>query len=327
MSNSSTEISAPGQGAAAESSRDLPGSIDRIELMNTFVRIVEAGSLSAAARQLGTTQPTISRRLKMLEHYLGLNLLQRSTHTIGLTIDGQRCYERIKGLLDSWAAMESDLRGARDEPQGVLKVVAPHAFGQEKLIGPLTEYLQRYPQMSVEWYLHDDRSIHDFIGSGIDCAIQVGDVKDLAMVAIKLAAVPRIVVASPGLLGNRPAPDTPSALAELPWLALRTFYQTDIQLRHAKTGEIQHIDFTPRLSTDSLYALKSAVLNGLGVGVGSSWVMTEELANGRLVQLSPQWQAEPLPVSVVYPYARFYPARLRCFVEIMKTALPGIVGG
>lgn len=314
-----------GRAAKGEPATLMTGAGDRLDLMQTFVRIVEAGSLSAAAVLLGTTQPTVSRRLQGLEKALGLRLLQRSTHTMRLTMDGERCYERAKELLANWAAFESDLRGASDEPEGVLRVVAPHAFGQERLIGPLTSYLQRYPRMRVEWLLHDDSAIQDFIAAGIDCAIQVGEVTDSALVAIKLAEVPRIVVASPMVLQGKESLDDPADLLPLPWLALRTYYRHEVSLRHVLTGEVRRIPIAPRMSTDSLYALRSAAVMGLGAGVGSAWVMTDDLAAGRLVQLVPSWQAPPLPVSLVYPYARFYPARLRCFVEIMRAALPAAI--
>ncbi len=304
-----------------------PGAGDRIELLQTFARIVEAGSLSAAAALLGTTQPTVSRRLQALERILGVRLLQRSTHSMRLTTDGERCYEHARTLLAGWAAFESDLRGADEEPEGVLRVVAPHAFGQERLVAPLADYLRRYPRMTVEWLLHDDSAIQDFIAAGIDCAIQVGEVTDSSLVAIKLAEVPRIVAAAPSLLDGRPLPEHAAELADLPWLALRTFYRSEVRLHHVASGEAARIAITPRLSTDSLYALRSALLQGLGAGLGSAWVLADDLAAGRLVQLAPQWQASPLPVNLVYPYARFYPARLRCFVNIIRAAAPAVVAG
>ena len=300
----------------------LSGAGDRIELMQTFVRIVEAGNLSAAAAQLRTTQPTVSRRLQTLERSLGVRLLHRSTHAMRLTEDGQRCYERAKDLLTSWAAFESDLRGVGDEPQGALRIVVPHAFGQDRLIKPLADYLGRYPHMKVEWLLHDDSVLQDFIAGGVDCAVQVGEVTDPALVAIKLAEVPRIVVAAPSVMVGITAPEHAADLAALPWLALRTFYQNEVVLQHRGTGEVQRMAISPRMSTDSLYALRSAALQGLGVAIGSAWVLAEDLASGRLIQLTPEWQAAPLPVYLVYPYARFYPARLRRFVDIMRAAVP-----
>lgn len=305
----------------------LPGTGERIELMLTFLRIVEAGSLSAAALQLGTTQPTISRRLQMLERSLGLRLLQRTTHTMRLTQDGERCYEHAKVLLADWARFESELKGAREEPDGVLRVIVPHAFGQEILIGPLAQYLRQHAGMSVEWLLHDDRAIQDYIAAGVDCAIQVGEVTDPGLVAIPLAKVQRIVVAAPELLEGRPVPQDPAELAELPWLALRTFYRNEVLLTHAATNKRKRIAIKPRFSTDSLYALRSAAMQGIGVGIGSRWVMTEALSSGRLIQVVPEWRPAPLPVSLVYPYALFYPARLRRFIELIRTQGDALFGG
>lgn len=297
-----------------------PATADRLELMQTFLRIVDAGSLSSAAAQLGTTQPTVSRRLQALERSLGLRLLQRSTHAMKLTEDGARCYERAKELLASWELLQADLRGASDEPEGTLRVVVPHAFGQRLLVGPLTEYLNRHARVSVEWLLHD-RAVN-FVADGIDCAIHVGEVHDPSVVAIHVAEVPRIVVAAPSVLAGGPVPTHPDELARLPWLSLRTFYRNEVSLTHEASGEVQPVVFHPRVSTDSLYALRSAAVNGLGVCVASSSVLQDELTRGRLLHLVPHWRAAPLPMYLLYPSARFHPARLRAFVKLMRETLP-----
>ncbi|WP_437967481.1 LysR family transcriptional regulator [Sorangium sp. So ce260] len=300
-------------------------SPDRVALLQTFVKIVEAGSLSAAATLLGTTQPTVSRRLQALERSLGLPLLQRSTHSMKLTEDGERCFERAKTLLANLEAFESDMRGDRDQPDGTLRVVVPHAFGQHQLVEPLADYLRRYPRVSVEWLLRDGQP--SFIADGIDCALLVGAVADPAVVAIRLAEVPRIVAAAPSVLGRAAPPAHPSDLADMPWLALRTYYRDTITLTHASGGERIELPIRPRMSTDSLYALRSAALMGLGVCVASSWLVADDLAHRRLVHLAPSWQADPLPVHLVYPQARFYPARLRRFIEAMRASVPAVVGG
>ncbi|GGI53951.1 LysR family transcriptional regulator [Oxalicibacterium solurbis] len=314
-----------------------PG-VDRIELMQTFVRIVETGSLSAAAEQLKTSQPTVSRRLQTLERSLGLRLLQRTTHVMKLTGDGERCYAHAKELLENWKAMEADLRGTQDDPEGMLRVLVPHAFGQDQLIDLLTDYLARYPRVSVDWLLHDRRP--DFIAEGIDCAIQVGDIDNPSLVALRLFEVPRIVVGSPDLLQGK-LPAQPQELHALPWLALRTYYRDEVVLmrqpegrRSARGGRggrgandagndktnthTHRFAIRPRMSTDSLYALRNAALKGLGVGLVSAWLVADDIAAGRLVQLVPEWRAAPLPVSLVYPYARFYPARTRLFIEAVR---------
>ncbi|WP_296946492.1 LysR family transcriptional regulator [uncultured Massilia sp.] len=299
-------------------------STNRMMLVETFVRIVDAGSLSAAARLLGTTQPTVSRRLKALETSLGVRLLQRSTHAMTLTDDGMRCYQRARELIAGWQAFESEIRGAGDEPVGLLRVIAPHAFGQQQLVAPLAEYLKRYPRMTVEWTLHDRTP--DLIGAGIDCVIRVGDDPPPDMVAIRLGEVPRIVVAASSLLDGRGMPAHPDALPALPWIAASNFYRDEVVLSHAASGATVRLAIRPRLYTDNLYTLRNAALLGVGVALGSHWALHDELDTGRLVQLVPQWQATPLPIWLIYPPARFYPARLRRFIEIMRVAVPQAFG-
>jgi len=293
-------------------------NLDRLALMQTFVRVVEAGSFSAAAKQMNATQPTVSRRMQSLERSLGLTLMQRSTHGMVLTEVGQRYYARAKELLASWNAFESDLKGAVDEPQGLLRVVAPHGFGQHHLVGPVADYLRQHPGVAVEWLLHD--APPNFASQGVDCAIRVGEATDPSVVAIRMGEVPRIVVASPDLLGRCRRPRHPEGLERFPWLALGTYYRNELTLRH-RQGGTHTLALQPRLVTDSLYALRSAALRGLGLAAISRWVVEDELAAGKLERLTPDWQASSLPVYLVYPYAAFYPAKLRRFVEIMRGAL------
>ncbi|GGB98042.1 LysR family transcriptional regulator [Oxalicibacterium flavum] len=295
-----------------------PG-VDRIELLQTFIRIVETGSLSAAAGQLKTSQPTVSRRLQALERSLGLRLLQRSTHVMKLTEDGERCYAHAKDLLDSWKEMEADLRDTQDEPEGTLRVLVPHAFGQEYLITPLVDYLGRYPRVAVEWLLHDRRP--DFIAEGIDCAIQVGVIDNPSVIAIKIFDVPRIAVVAPQLLAGKQQAAQVEDLHMLPWLAFGTFYRDEITLTRQSDGAEHRFRIKPRMSTDSLYALRNAALAGLGAGIVSSWLVADDIAQGRLLHLAAEWNAPPLPVYLVYPHARYYPARLRLFLETIR-AMP-----
>ena len=297
--------------------------IDRVELMRTFVRIVETGSLSAAARQLSTTQATVSRRLQSLETLLGARLLLRTTHATRLTDDGERCYQHARRVIDSWLALEDEVGQAEDEPVGVLRVRAPHAFGQEQLLKPLTEFLQRYPQLSVEWMLND-KSV-DFLSDNIDCAIRVGAEVDPATVSVQLAEVPRSVVASPALLARFPKVSKPEDLQALPWIAISTFYQRHVELFDG-AAQPTRIAITPRLSTDSLYVARNTALTGLGVALVSSWTVKEDIQERRLIPLLPEWQPTALPVHLVYPWSRYYPARLRRFLEMMKQVMPGIAG-
>lgn len=292
---------------------------DRIDLMRTFVRIVESGNLSAAALQLSTSQPTVSRRLQALERMLGVTLILRSTHAMKLTDDGERCYEQAKQLLERWAALEDELRVCDAEPVGRLRVRAPHAFGQNQLIEPLTRYLQRYPHVTIDWILNDNRP--DFIAEDVDCVIQVGHDNDPSTIKVLLAEVPRIVVAAPSLLEKHPVNQL-EELAQAPWVALNLFYRNEVVLRHGADGSMQHINITPRMSTDSLNALRMSALSGLGVAMLSAWIVADDLASGKLVHVLPEWQAVALPIYLVYPYSSYYPARLRTFIVMIREVVP-----
>jgi len=302
----------------------LPQGSDRIELIETFVCIVEAGNLSAAANRLGTSQPTISRRLQGLEKWLGLKLLQRSTHAMNLTQDGERFFERAQGLLEDWRAMEEDLRGATTAPFGTLRIVVPHAFGQEQLIEPLLEFLQRYPKVSVEWLLHQHHP--NFIADGVDCEIRLGTVDDPSLVALHLADVPRIVVAATSLCGANGSAILLDTVHTMPWIALDIFYRDEVVLTRNAEADTCKFPITPRLSTDSIYAARQAALAGFGVALLSAWMVADDIAECRLLYLVPEWHGLSLPVSLVYPYARFYPAKLRRFIDLMREAVPTIVG-
>lgn len=134
------------------------------------------------------------------------------------------------------------------------------------------------------------------------------------------------MVAAPELLaGNAPLSQI-GDLAQLPWLALNSFYRNEVTLTHHDSGKSCRFDIAPRLSTDSLYAVRKAALNGVGVAMLSSWVVKQDLEQGRLIALMPDWRAAPLPIYLLYPYASYYPARLRKFLALMKEVMPRITG-
>lgn len=241
-----------------------------------------------------------------------------------LTDDGERCYQHARQIVDAWLALEDDLRITDDRPVGILRVRAPHAFGQQQLLGPLVDFLQRYPQLSVEWMLNDKTV--DFLSDGIDCAIRVGAEVDPATVSVLLAEVPRSVVASPSLLANYPPLTEPQAMSLLPWIAISTFYQHEVMLQSEVDEQLTTFSIAPCLSTDSVHVARNTALAGLGAAIVSSWAVAEDIAAGRLVELFPQWRASPLPVHLVYPWARYYPTRLRKFLDLMREVMPQIAG-
>lgn len=137
--------------------------------------------------------------------------------------------------------------------------------------------------------------------------------------------MPRKVVISPGLLSERRIPRRPRDLSRLPWLGANGFYQRQISLRHCNGGEEVDVAIQPRLTSDSFHALTNSAIAGLGAALISTWIVKPYLDRGELVELLPDWESPALPVSVIYPYASFYPARLKLFVELMREAMPAAV--
>ena len=306
------------------------GGQDRLALLQTFLRVAEAGSFSAAALQLATTQPTVSRRVQMLESLLGARLVERSTRGLRLTEEGERCAAQAQELIDGWQALAEELDGG-EELSGTLRLRVPHAFGQSQLIEPLAAFLTRHPRVSVEWMLQDQ--LPDFSRENVDCSLLVGEISQPNLIASQLAEVPRVLVAAPPLARKLPKGldrKTPEEIAALlgaqPWLALLAFYRDGIDLR-AATGDARlHIRFRPRLGTDSLFALIESARRGLGLALVSQWAVIDDLAQGRLVRLLPDWCATPLPISLVYPSRRLQPARLRAFQQVMREVIPTLPG-
>jgi len=306
------------------------GGQDRLALLQTFLRVAEAGSFSAAALQLATTQPTVSRRVQMLESLLGARLVERSTRGLRLTEEGERCAAQAQELIDGWQVLAEELDGG-EELSGTLRLRVPHAFGQSQLIEPLAAFLTRHPRVSVEWMLQDQ--LPDFSRENVDCSLLVGEISQPNLIASQLAEVPRVLVAAPPLARKLPKGldrKTPEEIAALlgaqPWLALLAFYRDGIDLR-AATGDARlHIRFRPRLGTDSLFALVESARRGLGLALVSQWAVIDDLAQGRLVRLLPDWCATPLPISLVYPSRRLQPARLRAFQQVMREVIPTLPG-
>jgi DNA-binding transcriptional LysR family regulator len=306
------------------------GGQDRLALLQTFLRVAEAGSFSAAALQLATTQPTVSRRVQLLESLLGARLVERSTRGLRLTEEGERCAAQAQELIDGWQALAEELDGG-EELSGTLRLRVPHAFGQSQLIEPLAAFLTRHPRVSVEWMLQDQ--LPDFSRENVDCSLLVGEISQPNLIASQLAEVPRVLVAAPPLARKLPKGldrKTPEEIAALlgaqPWLALLAFYRDGIDLRAANGDARLHIRFRPRLGTDSLFALIESARRGLGLALVSQWAVIDDLAQGRLVRLLPDWCATPLPISLVYPSRRLQPARLRAFQQVMREVIPTLPG-
>jgi LysR family transcriptional regulator for bpeEF and oprC len=184
-------------------------AVDRLALMTSFVRAVETGSFSAVARELGTTQPNISRHIASLEQYLGTRLLHRSTRKLTPTSEGERYYAETRRLLDAIAEAESNVRG-REIPSGVLRVASPTLLGRAYLLPRVKTFLDRYPKVELDLQI-GDRFI-DLIEEGVDVAIRIGALRDSALKARRIGTAERVCVATPDYVTRHGKPKVPTDL-------------------------------------------------------------------------------------------------------------------
>lgn len=297
-------------------------SLDRITLLETFVRIADSGSISAAARDLKLSQPTVSRQLVDLEKRLNTQLVRRTTHSLALTDAGYDLLADARRLLDGWESLIEKHINAEEEIKGKLKVVAPIALGQTYLARLACQFQLAHPKVSLTWQL-EDAPIR-FAEVGCDCWIKVGSVPDENLVVKPLAKVERLLVAAPKMV-KQDIYSHPDDLAGKPLLALKPFEGEHIPLVH--TGG-QHATFSSEasLTTNNIFSLKEAALIGLGFVVLPRWFVEADLRSGDLIDILPTWRAPTLSINAAYLPNRYQPGRFTAFLSLLKTKIIEIPG-
>ena len=296
--------------------------LDRLTLLETFARIADRGSISAAARDLGLSQASVSRQLKDLEDRFSTVLVRRTTHSLALTPAGQELLRDARALASDWTALEERHASSDRQVKGQLKVVAPVALGQHHLADIACRFQREHPAIAITWLLQDEPI--RFAEIGCDCWIKVGAIPDDTLIVRDLGRVERLLAASPDLIGRRRGL-TPDCVARLPCAALAPFEGGRIGLT-SRDGAAATL--TPRvsISTNSISAQYRAALNGAGFAVLPRWFVEADLDAGRLVDLLPDWRAATLTVNAAFMPARLQPRRLTLFLDRLGAEVPRIPG-
>ena len=298
-------------------------SLDRLTLLETFVRIAEAGSISAAARDLGLSQPSASRQLAELESRLQAQLVRRNTHSLALTEAGIDLLGDARQIVDSWEVLQEKHVSDEEQVKGRLKVVAPVALGQTHLAKMVCKFQRQHPQVSIVWELQD-HAIR-FAETGCDCWVKVGPVPDDGLIVRLLGSVERLLVASKPSIDRHGMPKTPKQAGRLNLVALEPFEGGRIPLTD-QTGRSSVLRPPLQMKTNNIAALKQAALIGLGMAVMPRWFIDEELGKNRLIDLLPRWRAPSLGIHVAYLPGRHQPRRLRAFLEMLTEQVRRIPG-
>lgn len=291
--------------------------MDRFSLMQTFVRIADLGSLSAVAKELGTTQPTISKQLAALEERLGVALLQRTTRSLSLTEAGASYYESAKRILEEVEAVEGGLGQLSRSPAGTLVITAPNALGQLYLDALIIEFMQRYPALTV--HLQQNDRFVDLVEEGVDVAIRVGPLDDSSLVARKLGVSRRVTAATPEYLARHGEPKTPQDLKNHNCI-LYSYLVTGSEWHFRGARGEMKVRVQGTLRTNNAFAIHRALLAHMGIGAPPIWSVEEDLRAGRLVPILTEYAQMPADIHAVYPSSRHVTTKVRLFVEFLKDA-------
>jgi DNA-binding transcriptional LysR family regulator len=290
--------------------------MDRLQAMTTFVRVVETGSFSGAARQLRLGQPAVSKTVAQLEDWLQVRLLVRSSHGLTPTDAGLRFYERARLALHEVEEAELEARGAGASLTGRLRVSAATTFTRLMIIPRLPEFLARHPSLDIDLLL-DDRVI-DLVSEGIDVALRLGSLADSAAVARKLGSGARSVVATPAYLARTGAPKAPNDLAHHHAVV---YSQLGDTWTFRKDENETTVTIRGRLRLSAAEGIRAAVLADMGLAVTSDWMFMPELATGTVRRVLPEWTLPPLDLWAVYPSGRLVSAKARAFTEFVENIL------
>nr|WP_211923392.1 LysR family transcriptional regulator [Pseudoduganella ginsengisoli] len=281
--------------------------------MEVFVRVVDAGSFTAAARQLAISTVMVSKHIAALEKLVGARLLYRTTRSLSLTEIGIRYCDECRHILQLVEAAEKGAQAMRATPRGTIKLSTPAAFGGHCLAPALADYLARYPDVSVELELSNRAA--DLVEEGLDAIVRIGDLKDSALVARPLRPTRMVICAAPSYLARRGTPQTPADLGRHDSVDFQ-HWRRDVRwrLKGMEPGAPLPVS---RLRSNQGPALRQAALAGLGLVMQAEVVLADDIAAGRLVPVLREYMPEPRPMHLMYPRDRQATPKLSSFVEFV----------
>jgi len=286
--------------------------MDRFQAMRIFVRVVEAQSFAAAARELGSSPPAVTRAVAFLEEITGARLLTRTTRSVTLTEPGANYYDDCKRLLADLEEAEAAAGGAYARPSGTLTITAPVLFGQMYIFPVMTEFLDLYPEVRGRVLLFD--RIVNIVEEGIDLAIRIGHMADTSMSAIKVGTVRRIICGSPDYFARCGRPQGPADIGEHRVVA-STGSSAPLDWQFGGDQNIR-LSVNARLQTNSIEAARKAAIDGWGLVRMLSYQAVPFIENGSLEVVLSDCEPEPLPIHIVHPEGRHAPAKVRAFIDL-----------
>lgn len=282
-----------------------------------FAETAKHGGFAAAARELGSSPSALAKAVARLETSLGLRLFHRTTRQVSLTPDGERLFQRCQRVLAELDELQAEAAGARAAPSGTLRINMPIAYGRKVMLPLLARLRERHPAIALDVRLSD--AYVDLVKEGIDVAIRTGTLGDSTLVARRFDQQEMALVAAPAYLAAHGAPRSPQELAAHRWLVFRLPGRgRDLPQRYTVRG--RQVELQPPAAADRFDdgdTMAQAAALGLGLAQLPDYMVAEELASGRLVELLPEWRPPSIPIHAVMPAQRLVPARVRALLDLL----------
>lgn len=289
--------------------------MDKLTSMNVFVRVAKAGSFAGGARELDISRAMATKHIMQLENSLGTRLFNRTTRSLSLTDVGASYLERCQQVLQDVEEMEAAVTHLQTEPRGVLKVSAPPVIGATHITRAIAEFLKIYPDLTVDLILQSTPG--DMIDEGIDIAIYLGNLDDTSMVARKLASSSMVVCGSPDYLARYGVPEKPEDLNNHSCLV--NWASAPRNKWHFKSPSGNStIAVTGRMQANVADALRVAAIEGLGLVMLASYVVSRDIEKGKLKPVLESYTLPPLDIHAVYPHRKYLSAKVRRFLEFLQ---------
>ena len=297
--------------------------MDRIARLQLFVRIVERGSFTAAAADLGLPRSTATEAIRRLETDLGARLLDRTTRHVAPTLDGQEYYHRCLSILAELEEADSAFRGG--EPRGLLRIDAHGLLTRTFLLPHLPDFLSRYP--GIELHLGQGDRLVDLVREGVDCVIRAGEPEDSGMILRHLGMIEEVTVASPTYLQQHGTPESPDDLDGHSMIGFVSSRTGEVMpLEFTVGSEVRHLRLPSRITVNNSETMAALAQLGFGLIQAPRYRFAQDLRTGRLVEVLEKTPPTPTPLSALYPQRQHLAPRLRVFLDwaagLFKSAFP-----
>lgn len=284
-----------------------------------FVAVVDAGSFTRAAERLKVSRPAVSKQVSRLEESLGVRLLNRTTRRLSLTEAGRIFHERASRGLEDLAEARAEVTQLQEKPRGVLRINVPMSFGILHIAPLLPAFMREYPELSVEMDLNDRKL--DVIEEGFDASVRISDLPDSTLIARRLAPCRHAIVAAPAYLERHGAPKAPADLKEHQVLSY-SLQQSALQWHFlAPDGRPEEVTVGGRLQVNNSLALREALLAGMGVARTPTFLVGEDLRQGRLTALLGNYRSLEVSIYLVYPQRRYLSPKVRAFADFLAAKI------